>query len=497
MHVILLFVHIKSQILITNNKNLFKYLIRLKNIKMSLPILTKEQRDKLASLEKELADKKRYEETHRERKLATSKRTGIPYNLIDTDAVRIGTLLGLIKSLDILEGTSENSGQQFSLLDLFFGADNDAPQYDYGAVPPYFSIAHKRISEDEKVRNHRQYIALECQTYCGMVTSFLQHELAIVKSAVSIIPNDLTVDSFTLTILENLEIVLESLRDEDDDELWDQLKILRNSQLSVMDICDYKNLLTSQISTLIAYEKPMNKIAKHLSYVDVNLSLFPGFQSVAIDNLEIVRVHRQLTIRSHIKNPELKPFNMKDITKECCVPSLMFVPVQKVLESGIIGPYRNDPICFAGFTSASFYVMKCVTGGGIRMWILDEQLTMFSEKLRHACLSFCIKLFKTYFLAFTGSNNYSTVWTECEIMKNLLTSISWLACPDLVRTHICKIVAQNSPLIATELDVFDEIPTRHCIVNLSSRVNLPEPLFNTQPCESFDKKWNVNFTRSN
>jgi hypothetical protein len=440
----------------------------------ALPILTSAQLERLEKLDAEIAGKKAYEEKHRARKLASSKKTGIPYDLVDSDVVKIGTLLGLIKSSD--------SQSHFSLLDAFMGGD--VQKYDYSKIPPYFSIVENCSSEQEKMDQQRQYVANECASFYQYITQELTRQLVLIERVVSIALINITIEDYITTINDNLIAVLDALRDEDDDELWHQLRVLRNALFLVTPICDYKKLVAHHITTLTSYRKSQSQIARNLSYIDANLSLYPGFPKIAIQPIDIDRIDASLNVRNHTKNPELKPFDMSEILLECCTPILLFVDAKIVIESGIIGPYRNNAICFI---NSSFYVMKCITGG-IRMWILDENLTTFSEQLRSHCLSYCIKLFRAYYLAHHGSNAFQDDRIDGRVFETLLKSISWLKSPTLVRAYICDIVRTKSPHTPTEIDVFNEFPHGESI-KLAKNIKLPNPLFDSEPSASFRERW--------
>lgn len=389
--------------------------------------------------------------------MASSKRTGIPYDLVDSDIVRLGTLLGLIRSLDALEGKTQE--EKFSLLDLFI--NDSEPMRDYTKIPPYFSLAPTRIDENQRVSMHRKFVSSECSSYCGFVDEMLKQELTTINKHLCITLKEMTLESFVDAVRENANIVLETLLDEDDEELWNQLHILRNSLIGAMDICSYKDFALDQVKTLIRYKKPTDKILLNLSYLDANLSLFPGFEDIKCDTEEVRQcIHRSLVVRNHMKDPELKPFEMKAIIRECCIPALMFIDIKDVLINGIIGPYRNNPLCFA---NNGYYALKSVTEG-VRLWLLDEGLTFFSERIRSELISYTDNLIKVY-------------WAESHkksiITDRLVKTITLLHRPNNFREIICSIVSTFSQWVPSELDAFDSFPSGH-VIHLAHQIPLPD-----------------------
>jgi hypothetical protein len=414
----------------------------------------------------EIAAKRDYEEKNRERKLNSSKRTGIPYDLVDSDVVRIGTLLGLIKSLDVLEGKIPKE-ETFSLLNLFLGGgrDNNTIDKDYSKIPSYFSLAPNRITEENRIENHRTFVNLQCAKFCSFVSDMLRQEMNDLECHLYVNLPDFTVETFIDVIKINISVVLESLETEDDEELWDQLFVLRNSLIGSMNICEYKNLVVDQISYLVKCKKSKQRILKNLSFIDANLSLYSGFQTVRGVPSEIHKIQRELIVRSHMKNPELKPFDLKIIIKECCVPSVMFVNLNEIISQGIIGPYRYNSICY---TNNGYYVLKSIIND-IRLWILDEDLTIFSEKLRNKMLNYTTNIFQMYW--------YESKRTKCKITECLINNIKLLCQPHDFRNLIKSVIKTQSLWHATELDVFDSfIGKDSSVIKLADQIDLPECL---------------------
>lgn len=400
------------------------------------PLLTKEQQEKLTKLEAELEAKRKYEEASRERRIAASKRTGVPYDIVDTDVVRLGSMLGLIRALDKRE-SQEKDPDDVSVLDLLLGLGEKTATHSYSNIPPYFMLSPCRIREDDRADQHREFVKKQCSNYWDFVSEFLTREHKQVEQVVSLSLPQLTPELFVNAVKENMEVILEIVEeDPSDTNSQEQLKILRNSLLCIIPICEYKNLLIEHVRRL------PHKSINSLSYVDAALTLFPGFETLQQQN--IIGILRSLVVRAHTKDPQLAPLNMSLIGKECCTPALMFVHLKEVLRYTIIGPYANNPI---GTMSKNFYILKCISGN-VRMWVKDDGLVTFSQSLRKMMLTYVTKTLNT---VRSASKSVSFVETQ------LADTLNALKKPPVFRKLICSIV-MTSPIIPTEADVFDFVP---------------------------------------
>lgn len=402
---------------------------------MSEPHLTKEQQEKINKLEAELAAKRVYEETSRERRIAASKRTGIPYDIVDTDVVRLGAMIGIFRSLDKRE-SNEKDPEDVSILDIFLGIGmNNEEVYSYDNIPPYFMLSSVRIREEDRTEKHSAFVKNKCSSYCEFALEFLTQEYNKVESVISLSIPQLTPDIFVNAVKENMNVILEIIEEDGVDENnQHQLSVLRNSILSMIPICEYKNILIDQIKRI-----PCRSI-NNLSYIDASLTLFAGFENIQQHN--VIGILRSLIVRSHTKDPKLVPFNMAAIGKECCTPAVMFIHLRELLTHTILGPYSNNPI---GFMSNNFYILKCISGN-VRMWIRDDGLTTFSQSLRKILL---VYVTKTLNIVRTASKKPSI------IEQQLVDSLNALRKPAGFRKLICSIVSTYSRIIPTEADVFD------------------------------------------
>lgn len=402
---------------------------------MENPRLTKEQQERLAKLEVELEAKRIYEETSKTRRMAASKRTGIPYDIVDTDVVRLGTMLGLIRNLG-----DEKEPDDISILDLLLGTSSSGPVYSYNGIPSYFSMAPCRIEESMRVEKHQEFVKKKCNIYWSAVSAFLSEENGRVEKVVSLSIPNMTPEVFVSAVKENMDVVLEMITESDDEQpdLYEQLKVLRNSLASFIPICEYRNILVEHM------RKIHRKNIQDLSYIDASLILYPGFDQLESDNE--LAVFRSLCVRSHTKDPKLAPLDMATIVKECCTPALMFVNLEHVLRNSIVGPYANNAVGHMTSTK-NFYVLKCISGN-VRLWIHDECLRDFSQKLKGGLLAYVNKTLDTIRRA-------SDKRPPIEV--RLMDTLAILKKPAVFRRLICSIVSETSVIFPTEADAFDFI----------------------------------------
>lgn len=401
------------------------------------PRLSKEQLEKLEKLENELKNKRDYDESSRARRLATAKRTGIPYDIVDTDVIKIGMMLGIIKSLD--KRDDPNNGGM-SLLDIFLDMGSASQPYQYANIPSYFELSPERYTESERIDYQRELVKRECDVYCSYITNVLVGKLSDIEKVVALPIQHITPESFIHNVTDTMNVVMEMLVDSDDEneECWKQLVVLRNSLLCVMPICEYKQVVVDQITQLRELY-PLSKILESgMTRVDGMLTLFPGFETKTGDSSGDIST--ALIVRSHTRDPELKPFDMTTIVKECLTPAIAFVPLADVLVNCVIGPYNNNSV---GYMKSQFYLMKSIVDE-VRMWVIDVDLIAFSRALGDEMLKYAVKL----------ARNMQKAGFCPEI---LTTNISHMSDPIALRHAICSIVAERSVIIPSDADVFDNI----------------------------------------
>jgi hypothetical protein len=319
-----------------------------------------------------------------------------------------------------------------SMIDIISGTLNEN-QPNYDALPTYFNTLDCKITEDERLYIQRNYVSDVCQKYCNFVNKLIGNKLNSLGELCITLQN-VSIECFINTIKENIQITHEMIIDDPSDkELVLNMSIMYTSLTSCVNICEYKKILNERIER-IGHD--------HLSYLDYQILLFPGFENMSGD--ATIDITNELIIKSHEKTPELVPLKFPSIVKECCTLSIMFVDLMTILVHCIIGPYMNNPISYV--KDVGFYVLKSTTDG-LRCWILDEQLTFFSERLRVELLNYTTKLF--------------TIWwkeskkTKNNIYTNLVDTLSLLIKPTQFRDMICTIIQTWSPWYPSELDVYD------------------------------------------
>ena len=430
--------------------------------------LTTEQKEKLYKLDQELEKKKEHDQKNRPRLEKSSRETGIPIDIVDMDVIKIGTLLGLIKKKSILEGKEPDTG---SLLNVLFG--NNETTVDMSKIPPNFKMISFKCSESDKIRYHQQYVQQQCNYLSNIVMSLIKKELANINHYVAVNLESNTINNFKTVCMDTLEVLLDELCQEDDqdDELWKAISVIRNALLGILDICEYKSLLNDHIILLRKTGKSYHQILNHLSINDIRLSLYQGCLTRTKGPLtaeDANRLSREIQLRCYIKPPELKPFNFETIIKHCCIPSLVCVPIDEVLEYGLVGPFRNNsigylPIEYKTSLPWSFYNLKSISSDGTRLWILDNTLWILTENMISTMTAYLIKIFKTFFYEYYKNNIFQpNFWlsynnTHYDAFQNMMRSIAFISNYSMFHKFIIMIMTQKSPLIPTNYDFFNHI----------------------------------------
>jgi hypothetical protein len=430
--------------------------------------LTVEQHEKLRKLDEEMKRKKEYDERNRTRKEASSKATGIPLDIVDMDVIKIGTLLGIIKKKSILEGKEPNTG---SLLSILLG-DNEF-KVDHSKIPKGFRNAPLVVTETDKINYHQQYVHQQCKHLSDITMSLITQELRNINSYILFNINSNTIDNFKTACVETLDVLMEELCEEEEDieDLWLTITALRNALLGVVDICEYKKILNDQILTLRKVAKPHSQILSHLSLNDVRFSLYQGclLQTKGpLSSNDVKRLLREVELRCYMKPPELKPFDFDDIVRHCCIPSLLCLPIDIVIEYGLVGPYKNNSIGFLKPQKTfsvhwSFYNLKNINSDGVRFWVLDNKLWMLTDNMLSTMTSYIIRIFRTFYYEYYGSNKFHQYFwlasfnNHYDAFLNMMNNISFLSNHEAFHNFLINVLIAKSTLIPTEYDFFNHI----------------------------------------
>lgn len=430
------------------------------------------QKTKIKSLEKELEHKKTHEEKHRERKQATSLDTGIPYSLVDMDVVKIAIMVGMIKSKSVLEGKKKDTSM--SIIDMLFGLGGGGHLVDKeegNNIPIYYQPTSRLVSEQIKLDYHSKHIQAECRQFTTLCTAHLQHHLAEIRKTTVMDLETLTVPCYVDTCQTTLTTMLDFLEDETNkkelDELVGSIGTIRNSLLGPVSIHDYIELVKAHILTFKKFKVPKKIVAKHLSWIDCMVSLYPGFHQRAPPQADIQRLCQELEFRCHQNDPMLKPFNMYHVTRECCTPAVTCVDLEHLLSKCFVGPYRHNPVVYlplqhgkgASASTWSFYVLKELKPNGKRLWVIDHSLVKTSDEVGTLLMAYMTHMFKTLHKAAFGDNTYRPGFLQKSaigpLFKMLIKNMLIVNNKARFREFMACLVMKTSTLIATAEDLFN------------------------------------------
>jgi len=432
--------------------------------------LTAEQKEKLRKLDDEMKRRKDHDEKNRSRREASAKATGIPVDIVDMDVIKVGTLLGLIKKKSIIEGKEPNTS--VSLINMFLGGEDDFT-IDRSKIPRNFRNAPTIATEADKISYHQQYVQQQCQHLSVITMSLIKQEIKNINinSHIALNLQSNTLDNLKTTCVETIEVILEELCEDgsNDDELWATLSLVRNSLMGIVDVCEYKKILNEHILMTRKAGKAHSRIVGHLSVNDVRLSLYRGCLTQTKGPLTVddsMRLSREIELRSYMKPPELKPFNFDDIVKHCCIPSLVCIPIDEVIEHGLVGPYRNNSVGYLNIKSNthwSFYNLKSINPDGARLWVLDNKLWALTDNMISTMTVYMIKIFRTFYYEYYESNAFKQgFWlashnNHYDAFMNMMNNISFVSNHGMFHRFLMTVLLQKSPLIPTEYDFFNHI----------------------------------------
>ena len=350
--------------------------------------LTKEQEDKLKKLEKEMNDKRVREESTRTSNIQSSQMTGIPINIISMDVIKIGLMIGLLKTkADFDSGKKSTGGLLSSLLNFGGGgSDDDSDTNDmekYRDVPPHYmliepSSSQYRLSEKEKLTYHVRLTNRICTDFQNDVSALINDRIEQLRPyvTISIGPKSCTISQFVNECVESVKTLCEFfgstpsgggdggdgdewLDDEETDSgLNDQLNALFKSLLWFLDVRTYRCFVTATYQSVLrktssssssSSSLTLPKLIRDLCCIDSVVNSLPN-NSVNNtddddDNMYVAAaVETQLTIAQHIRDPKLIPFDASAIVRGCCSPAMMLVDVRHIISTELIGPFNNNSI---------------------------------------------------------------------------------------------------------------------------------------------------------
>jgi hypothetical protein len=435
--------------------------------------LTDEQKEKLCKLEQEMKVKREMEEKNKSRKEASSKETGIPLDVVDMDVIKIGMLLGLIKKKSVLEGKEK---QPTSLLGSLLGLEeedkNGLGDIDYSKIPREYKRAPDRTTESTKIQYHQQFVQQKCDAFSSKVSEMIKDELEEINKRFCVNVEERTLERFKEVCMENLEILLDDLDPSAEEEFEETLAnvcVLRNALLGSVDVCEYRRLVRDHVVAMKKSGADPEKIASlNFTANDARLSLYKTSLKHCRKRTtaDVTRLLRELEIRSFTKPPELKPFDFSEMMRQCCTPALAILPATVIMEHGLIGPFRNNPVGFLQLEPANvawaFYFLSKINADGVRLWILDNDLTTFANTVSREMSDYVVKILKTFYLACFETSVYKRrFWkldeNHADVFENCLKNLFFLSDVDAVRAFLKKLFVVKSPLIPTEYDFFNHV----------------------------------------
>jgi len=426
-------------------------------------LLTDEQREKLRKLDAEMETRRQ----NQSKKEETSRKHGIPIDVVDMDVVKIGIMLGLIKKISS-DGTPPSNGGS-PLLDLLLGSDDSSSKIDTSLVPKYYSLAPQTVSEANKIHHQEKHVHAQTEAFSHAVTSGIKAAIARIRGFVYFNIDGWTIDNFKNGCFDTMEVLLDSLREDGDDETWETLQVVRNALFGFVNICDYRQLLKHHISRLTSDAHPHAKVVSNLTLLDRRLSMYSNSLEIPDELLlsaeDANKLIHELRLRSYMKNPTLTPFNFDDFVQECCTPSLLCVPIDVVLNTSLVGPYMNNSIGFLASNNHhhTFYVLDKILPNGIRLWVIDIDLIQFCESLIKEFAVYLIKIFRTFYKARFTTNKYIPEYISLskhrDVFENILKSLQFICEKQSFHQFIKRLVISKSCIIPTEYDYFNYIET--------------------------------------
>jgi len=442
--------------------------------------LTEEQEKKLRALEKELSEKKKRADRLKKVLDERSEKTGVRHDLVDTDVFGIAVMLGFIDDKDILEGKKpkkNRKGGGGGLIAAFFGAKDAADEED-GAITRDLSkmpigyttlMTEERVTEKDKTRMISERVRSECEAYIAYVDGKVNAERD--QLARSTIILDLNPDvkdkrnEFIKLCVDAVNNLLFSNDDEEDDEDEDSVDETicntRYAMLGLMPLLDYKRELLREIE---AFRTKYSRAPKYLSNVDRYLVLHPRFHEYPLDAVDESKLLQDCVVRSYVRDPKLRPFDIDAVTRSCLVPSVFGVDVKEILRLGILSPYLTSSFGYVlrNRVSAStpkkkvYYLLtNLLENGDVRVWTCDADLTRMTEEIRRRCGDYCVEIFRSMYRRVFGHNDYHRRENIERLPRALLAcarNIFWLYDSKSVREFFLD-VAQ--PIIPTSRDVFN------------------------------------------
>lgn len=455
--------------------------------------LSSDQKQKLEKLEVEIKAK----EEAKEQGKKTAENTGIPENVATLDVVKLAMLLGLIKSKAVRDGKEQDTS--FSLLDMFLGKNVKPPVYEkrvvnFKNIPPSFYHSDTRILEEEKIELISCRVKTECERMTEMVKNITKKYKEFLNTKLVFRTTDDTIEAFRkegISIMNDLiDDVIEDAEDKKEvEEILELIAWVRNHLIGFITISDYKKIVISHVTMMenIGMNEP--EIARYMSNLDMHLIMFPKFQYLESSSSDRIKLLLDIQVRSFMKEPCISQITIDAIKSEICVPSLAFLPVQDILQYGLIGPYNNN---FIGYLDTkndactwSFYLLKEIKND-IRLWVIDPFLIKTITQIKLMLFDYLSTTFITFYHEVFGDNDFrldflsSPMHRISTIFKTLLSNIMFVNSQKM-EIYIRRMIQYSSTIIPTELDMFNGQKYTHYEIPCTTYINsetIIQSLFN-------------------
>lgn len=432
-------------------------------------VLTKEQREKIFKLEEEMKAKEEYEIKNRQRKKETSEATGIPVNLIDMDVIKIGIVFGLIKKKD-----NKTSGS--FLLDLLFG--HVEKPIDKTLFPHHFRNAPNIVEEEKKIQYIENHVQVQSEKYSELTNTVIKESLFLIRQHIAINLQSWTLENFKITVQEVMDILLDNLMDEVQidntnkvtntyTEDWLVFNIVRRSLLGPCTIFEYKTLLIQFLKKIWSrgFHKGLHsQILQSLSTIEKRLVLYNGCLNIETEPIciqDIKQLRTEMLFRNYNTNPELVPFNVYDVLYSCCTPLLLTIPISVVFEHSFLNPYMTNSLGFLNLGKDwSFYALSKIQDG-VRLWVLDKWLDMFTTTTRNIVLDYVVKIFRVFYKECFCTNMFISGFykknkNQQDVFYLIIQSINFLNGAKF-QSFLQNQVQKKSFLIPTQYDFFNQL----------------------------------------
>lgn len=428
--------------------------------------LTRDQKEKLKNLEIELKQKQEYDEKNHEKKLMLAEKSGIPYDVVDLDVIKFGTFIGLIKNKEIFEGKKKD--ESTSLISLLLGKKEEAIKIDFSKIPYHYKHATKYITEKQRIQMHSQIVQMQCKYIMNKIQQLITKNIQEINYKLIFTLEEKTLECYVNTSIEVLEILIETLENEDDPEIYENINLIRNKLIGFVNIFDYKNLLKNHIEKFTQFKKNRKKILDHLSWNDARLILYPGFQHRLGTYIESDILYDELEIRSFMKDPKLTIFNLNDIAKQCCVPSLISICIEDVVTSCLLNPYQNNSIIYLEIQTSklndpwAFYILKDIRED-VRMWAADHRLIKTTEKISTMFKDYLFSTFRIFYkicfgdLTFRENCCLNSFCSQADIFRMLIRNICIVNNDNYFSDFLKRTIIGKSLLIPSQLDMFNSL----------------------------------------